>query len=88
MELQLNFKLGDNNNLIISYIHYKKYNENDDEEIIYSFITGVIYEIILIKREKEKYLYKIIEHRNKRISHKVDGVIDMKKGDVIVCSHI
>ena len=88
MELQLNFKLGDSNNLIISYIHYKKYNENDDEEIIYSFITGVIYEIILIKKEKEKYLYKIIEHRNKRISHKVDGVIDMKNGDIIVCSHM
>ena len=51
MELQLNFKLGDSNNLIISYIHYKKYNENDDEEIIYSFITGVIYEIILIKKK-------------------------------------
>ena len=89
MELLLQFKIGDinNNNLIISYIHYKKYNENNNEEIIYSFITGVIYEIILNK-ENEKYLYKIIEHRNKRISHKVDGVIDMKNGDIIVCSHM
>ena len=91
MKLLLQFKLGDinnKNNLIISYIHYKKYNEISNTEIIYAFITGVIYEIILIKEENEKFSYKIMEHVNKRISHKVDGVIDMKNGDIIVCSHM
>ena len=90
MELKLQFKLGDinSNNLIISYIHYKKYNEINNEDIIYAFITGVIYEIILIKEDKGNYVYKIEEHKNKRISHKVDGVIDMKNGDVIVCCHM
>ena len=92
MELKTQFKIcdssSDKSNLIVSYIHYKKYNNNLNEEIIYAFVTGVIYEIILNKNEKDEYTHNIIEHRNKRISHKVDGVIDMKNGDVIVCSHM
>ena len=92
MELKSQFKIcdssSDKSNLIVSYIHYKKYNDNLNEEIIYAFITGVIYEIILNKNEKDGYTHNIIEHRNKRISHKVDGVLDMKNGDVIVCSHM
>lgn len=91
MEVKLKFTVGDKNNqknIIISYIHYKKYNEIENREIIYAFITGIIYELILLKDGKDNYSYEIIEHRNKRISHKVDGVIDMKNGDVIVCSHM
>ena len=91
MEVILKFTVGDKNNqknIIISYIHYKKYNEIENREIIYAFITGIIYEVILLKDGKDNYSYEIIEHRNKRISHKVDGVIDMKNGDVIVCSHM
>jgi hypothetical protein len=91
MEVKLKFTVGDKNNqknIIISYIHYKKYNEMENTEIIYAFITGIIYEVILLKDGKDNYSYEIIEHRNKRISHKVDGVIDMKNGDVIVCSHM
>ena len=91
MEVKLKFTVGDENNqknIIISYIHYKKYNEIENTEIIYAFITGIIYEVILLKDGKDNYSYEIIEHRNKRISHKVDGVIDMKNGDVIVCSHM
>lgn len=90
MQLKNEFNLveSNNNNLIVSYIHYKKYNEDENSEIIYAFITGVIYEIILNKEKNDEYVHKIIEHRNKRISHKVDGVIDMKNGDVIVCCHM
>jgi len=91
MEIKLKFQLGDinnNKNLIISYIHYKKYNEIENKEIIYAFYAGIIYEILLIKEGNGNYLYEIIEHKNKRISHKVDGVIDMKNGDLIVCSHM
>ena len=64
MELKLKFRLGDINNinnLIISYIHYKNYNEKENSEIIYSFITGIIYELFLIKDESHNYSYKIIK---------------------------
>ena len=90
MELKSQFKLGEsnNNNLIVSYIHYQKYNSDINTEVIYAFITGVIYEIILSKEKNDEYVYNILEHRNKRISHKVDGVIDMKNGDVIICCHM
>ena len=90
MQLKNEFNLveSNNDNLIVSYIHYKKYNTDSNTEIIYAFITGVIYEIILIKEKNDEYVHNIIEHKNKRISHKVDGVIDMKNGDVIVCCHM
>ena len=90
MQIKTEFNLveSNNNNLIVSYIHYKKYNADENTEIIYAFITGVIYEIILTKDKNDEYVHNIIEHKNKRISHKVDGVIDMKNGDVIVCCHM
>ena len=91
LELICQFKpeeLNNSNNLIISRIHLKKYNNDNNTEIIYAFLTHVIYEIILNKDEKGAYTYKINKHENKRISHKVDGVIDMKNGDLIICCHM
>ena len=91
MELICQFKpeeLNNDKNILISHIHLKKYNDINNTEIIYAFIPHIIYEIILSKDEKGNYTYKIIKHENKRVSHKVDGVIDMKNGDLIICCHM
>ena len=72
---------------IISFIHYKKY-QNQNLEIIYAFITSTIYEISIIKKDNNIYSLSKKEYSCKRISHKIDGVIDMHNGDIITCSHM
>lgn len=76
---------------IISYIHYKKYNKENLEkntEIIYAFITSTIYEISIIQRENNNFILEKKEYNCKRISFKIDGVIDMFNGDLITCCHM
>ena len=76
---------------IISYIHYKKNNNeniNKNIEIIYAFITSTIYEITITKINDSDYTIEKKEFNCKRISYKIDGVIDMPNGDIITCSHM
>ena len=71
----------------ISYIHYKKYN-NKKIETVYAFITSTIYEINLETNDNNEIIYNFKEYNCKRISYKIDGVIDMPNGDIITCSHM
>ena len=73
-----------NKEQIISYIHYKKYNKDENNEIIYAFITSKIYEITLTK----EYILECKEYNCKRISYKIDGVIDMPNDDIITVCHM
>ena len=72
---------------IISYIHYKKYSVEKNKEIVYAFITSTIYELIIINN-LNNYTIEKREHNLKRISYKIDGVIDMINGDLITCCHM
>ena len=71
----------------ISYIHYKKY-ANENIETVYAFITSTIYEIKIETNDKNEIIYNYKEYNCKRISYKIDGVIDMPNGDIITCSHM
>ena len=72
----------------ISYIHYKRYNNNENIETVYAFITSTIYEINLEINSNNEIIYNLKEYNCKRISYKIDGVIDMPNGDIITCSHM
>ena len=91
MNLKGEIKLEEKNKNDISYIHYKKYNDENiskNAEIIYAFITSTIYEITITTINDNDYTIEKKEFNCKRISYKIDGVIDMPNGDIITCSHM
>ena len=71
------YYLSDKNDLLQIFINLIM---KDEQEYQFQDILRLIGKI--------PFRYFLIKHENKRVSHKVDGVIDMKKGDVIVCSHM